>query len=147
MKRFLVYLSVLLAAIVGIALAVCFAVVIPCSGLIMDVFRGADSTFDPAAYRALGGMLFVVMFVREFAEALFCVSVGALRGVGDTRYVMAVQCSIEVFLRVPLIFLVSALSQSVYLLWLTMPLDIGVISTLLVRRWLSGRWRTVRLVT
>ena len=133
--------------LVATALVVCFAVALPCAGTIMDLFRGTDSAFDAAAFRRCGTLLFVIMFFREIAEGALLLAGGALRGVGDTRYVMAVQCSIEVFLRVPLIFLVSALSQSVYLLWLTMPLDIGVISTLLVRRWLSGRWRTVRLET
>ena len=132
-------------ALVGIALAVCFAVVIPCSDLIMDIFRGADSTFDPAAFRQCGFLLFVIMFFREIAEGVLLVAGGSLRGVGDTKYVMILQCSVELFLRLPLIFLAANFSGSIYLLWMTMPLDLGLTAVLFVRRWRSRRWQTIRL--
>ena len=131
--------------LVGIALTVCFAVALPCAGFIMDLFRGADSTFDPAAFRQCGFYLFVIMFFREIAEGVLLIAGGALRGVGDTKYVMMLQGAVELFLRLPLIFLVAYLSESVYLLWLTMPLDLGLTAILFVRRWRSNRWRAIRL--
>lgn len=133
------------AVLVAAALAVCFAVALPGTDLIMDLFRGADSTFDPEAFRRCGFLLFVIMFFREIAEGALLVAGGALRGVGDTGYVMKLQCSVELFVRLPLIFIVSALSDSVYLLWLTMPVDLGFTAILFVRRWLSGKWRTRHL--
>lgn len=131
--------------IVGLALAVCFSVAIPCAGFIMDLFRSADSTFDPAAFRLCGFYLFVIMFFREIAEGALLVAGGALRGIGDTEYVMLTQCAVEAFLRLPLIFAVAALSNSVYLLWLTMPLDLGLTAYLFIRRWTGGKWRAIRL--
>ncbi len=133
------------AVLVAAALTVCFAVALPGTDLIMDLFRGADSTFDPEAFRRCGFLLFVIMFFREIAEGALLVAGGALRGVGDTGYVMKLQCSVELFVRLPLIFIVSALSDSVYLLWLTMPVDLGFTAILFVRRWLSGKWRTRHL--
>ena len=131
--------------LVALALAVCFAVAIPGANVIMDLFRGNDSTFDPAAFRRCGFILFVIMFFREIAEGLTLVASGALRGVGDTKFVMLLQCGVELFVRLPLVFLVAALTNSVYWLWLTMPIDLGLTALFLNRRWLSNRWRTIRL--
>lgn len=133
--------------IVGLALAVCFSIALPSTGLIMDLFRSADSTFDPTAFRLCGFYLFVIMFFREIAEGALLIAGGALRGTGDTKYVMLTQCAVEALIRLPLIFAVAALSNSVYLLWLTMPLDLGLTAYLFIRRWTSGKWRSIRLTT
>ena len=105
-------------------------------------FRDAP---DPTAFRLCGFYLFVIMFFREIAEGALLVAGGALRGIGDTKYVMLTQCAVEAFLRLPLIFAVAALSNSVYLLWLTMPLDLGLTAYLFIRRWTGGKWRSIRL--
>lgn len=131
--------------LVGSALLVCFAVAIPGAGFIMDFFRGATSTHDPAAFRQCGFYLFVIMFFREIAEGMMLIAGGALRGVGDTKYVMCVQATIEIFLRVPLILIVSSCTQSIYLLWITMPIDMGLTSLFLALRWYGGKWRRIRL--
>ena len=129
----------------GIILIVCFAVVLPNAGLIMNLFRGADSTFDPDTYRRVGFTLFSIMFVREIAEGVALVAAGALKGVGDTKHVMLVQATVDLFVRLPLIFLASALTQSIIPLWLTMPISLGLLAVLLVRRWRSDSWRTIRI--
>ena len=82
---------------------------------------------------------------RHDRERLRTRTGGALRGTGDTKYVMMLQGAVELFLRLPLIFLMAYLSESVYLLWLTMPLDLGLTAILFVRRWRSNRWRAIRL--
>ena len=131
--------------LVGIVLVVCFSIALPCAGMIMDVFRGADSSFDPAAFRLYGFILFSIMFFREIAEGLLYVAGGALRGVGDTKFVMLIQSSVETFIRIPLILAVCVFSNSIFLLWLTMPLDMGITAALLTRRWFSGKWKSIRL--
>ena len=131
--------------LVALALTVCFAVALPGAGFIMDLFRGSNSTFDPAAFRRCGFLLFLIMFFREIAEGLTLIAGGALRGVGDTKFVMLLQCGVEFFVRLPLIFIVAALTNSVYWLWLTMPVDLGLTAFFLNRRWLSNRWRSIRL--
>lgn len=131
--------------ILGAAFAVCFAVAIPASGFIMDLFRGADSSFDPERYRRLGSTLFLIMFVREIAEGVLCLTNGALRGVGDTKFVMRTQVLCDLFLWTPSVLLVYWLTRSIYWLWLTMPLNLGLIATLLFLRWQRGKWRAVRL--
>lgn len=131
--------------LVGLSLAICFAIALPGAGFIMDLFRGANSTFDPAAFRECGFLLFTIMFFREIAEGIVVVAGGALRGVGDTKFVMLTQSAVEAFIRLPLIFIVAAVSDSIYLLWLTMPLDLGITAYLFLRRWSSDKWQSIRL--
>ena len=131
--------------IVGTALVACFAVILPMSGSIMDLFRGANSTFDPAHYRTVGSTLFLFMFVREIAESVLCLTNGALRGVGDTKFVMRTQVLCDLFIWTPSVLLVYVFTNSLYALWLTMPLNLGLMGFLLIRRWRSGAWRTGRL--
>ena len=128
-------------------MAVCFLVAIPGAGFIMDLFRGADSAFDPEVYRHTGFVLFCIMFFREIAEAVICISMGALRGVGDTRYVMLVQSGVDVFVWIPLVFAVAKWHPSVFALWLTMPVALGLMALLFLVRWRRGGWRGVDLVS
>ena len=129
----------------GILLAVCFSVTLPNAGFIMDLFRGSDSSFDPAAYRHIGYILFTIMLFREIAEGAALIAAGALKGVGDTKHVMLVQVTDDLLVRLPLIFLTAAFSSSIIPLWLTMPLTLGLTATLLIRRWRSDLWRTIHL--
>ena len=129
----------------GILLAVCFSVTIPNAGFIMNLFRGSDSSFDPAAYRHIGYILFTIMLFREIAEGAALIAAGALKGVGDTKHVMLVQVAVDLLVRLPLIFLTTAFSSSIIPLWLTMPLTLGLTATLLIRRWRSDLWRTIHL--
>lgn len=131
--------------IVAISLIICFSIAIPGSGFIMDLFRDADSTFDALAFRRCGFLLFTIMFFREIAEGAVVVLGGALRGVGDTKYVMLTQSAIEALVRLPLVFIVAAFSNSIYLLWLTMPLDLGLTALLFAYRWSGHKWQSIRL--
>ena len=131
--------------IVGTVFAACFAVILPMSGFIMDLFRSADSAFDPARYRTVGSTLFLITFVREIAESVLCLSNGALRGVGDTRFVMRTQVFCDLFLWTPSVLLVYAYTHSLYALWLTMPLNLGLMGAILFLRWHGGKWSTIRL--
>jgi len=129
----------------GLLLAFCFALILPNTGFVMDLFRGTSSTFDPAAYRQVGLTLFTIMFFREVAEGIALVAAGALKGVGDTKRVMLSQATVDLLVRVPLILLASTLTHSIVPLWLTMPISLGLLATLLVRRWRSDYWRTISL--
>ena len=132
---------------VFVAMAVCFLVAIPGAGFIMDLFRGADSAFDPEVYRHTGFVLFCIMFFRQIAEAVICISMGALRGVGDTRYVMLVQSGVDVFVWIPLVFAVAKWHPTVFALWMTMPVALGLMALLFLVRWRRGGWRGVDLVS
>ena len=82
------------------------------------------------------------MFFREIAEGIVVVAGGALRGVGDTKFVMLTQSAVEAFIRLPLIFIVAAVSDSIYLLCLTMPLDLGITAYLCDLKFSSSSFDT-----
>ncbi len=138
--------------VVVAALVLCFGLVFAFLNPVMDCFRGADSAFDPAVWRRTGLVLFAIMFVREIAEGVMCLTVGALRAVGDTRFVMLVQSGVELVLWMPAYLAVgygidAAAHPAAALLglWFTLPFSMGLIALVLYWRWRRGAWRGTRL--
>lgn len=132
--------------IVFFALAICFFFVFLFVGPIMDAFRSPDLVCTPEEYRAIGSMLFFVMFFREAAEGVMCLTVGALRGVGDTKFVMWTQMACDLLFWMPLVVLIGAYHPTLEALWLTMPVYLGLVATILFFRWRSGAWRKISLL-
>ena len=110
----------------------------------MDLFHGDNPDFDAELYRRTGQALFLIMFIREFAETVLSVSVGALRGVGDTKYVMIVQTAADFILWIPSVLLVAHFIPDIRALWATMPVNLAIIATALAVRWARGSWRRIR---
>ena len=128
------------------ALAICFFFVFLFTGPIMDCFRSADLPCSAAEYRATGAMLFLIMFFREAAEGVMCLTVGALRGVGDTKFVMWTQMSCDLGFWLPIVVLIGRFHPTLPALWLSMPVYLGLVATILYFRWRSGAWRKLTLV-
>lgn len=132
----------------GLALLASYAVILPCAQPILGAFYGGrEDTFSLREFLHCGTILFFIMFVREIGEGLATVTAGALRGVGDTSRVMRLQCTVDLGVRLPLVLLISALTNSIYWLWLVPPLDMGLSAVLLFNRWRSNRWKQIRLDT
>lgn len=118
----------------GIAFLLFFATTLPTASFIFDQFQGAGSLFDRTDFHRCGMNLLLILIVREVAEGALLVISAALKGIGDTRYLMKVQISMALLFRIPLILAVCAFSSSMVLLWLTMPLDMGITAVLLIHR-------------
>ena len=71
---------------------------------------------------------------------------GGLKGAGDTRYVMYVQLGVSALLWMPMVFAVMRWHPTIAWMWGTMPLYCGTCSTLILIRFLRGKWRTISLV-
>ena len=112
----------------------------------MDFFRSADSSFDPAEFRALGHMLMTALSCWAAFDAVTLIIEGALKGAGDTRYVMFVQLGVSFLLWMPLVFAVMAWHPTIGWMWGTMPVYCGICSTLILVRFLRGKWKGIRLV-
>ena len=131
--------------LMGASLLICFSVLLPFSDSILDGFLGATSSFNADEFKSCGFVLMLILLIREMCEGTFLVVNGALGGVGDTRYAMTVKCTTDLCIRLPLVILASSIFQSVFALWATMPVDMGVAALMLLRRWCSGRWTVFHL--
>ncbi len=131
--------------LVFFALSLCFFVMLMFPEPIVDAFRGADANYDPVLYHAFGYTLICIMLFRELAEGAMCLTVGALRGVGDTKFVMWTQMSCDLCLWTPFVVYVGWCNPSLLALWISMPVNMGLIALILHLRWRSGKWRSLRL--
>ena len=124
-----------------------FATVLFCfPDAIMDLFRGEASQFDPAAFRRLGRTLLWLLLSWGLFDATGLVVGGALKGAGDTKFVMYALLVISLGIWMPIVLLVQRLSPSIRLLWLTMPFYCGICALACIVRFLQGKWKSFRLV-
>ena len=87
-----------------------------------------------------------IMLSWAFFDAVSLIVGGALKGAGDTKFVMFALLAISLGLWMPVVFLVLWLAPSITFLWLTMPFYCGVCAMTCIVRFARGRWRRLRLV-
>ena len=128
-----------------LALIAFFAAVLPFGNCWLGLFNGESSAFDGGTFLATGRTLLLILLLREIAEGLLTILIGALRGVGDTKFILMIQSGIELIFWMPLVFTLLVLHPSLYALWLTMPLCLGLSALCLYIRWHSSNWRGISL--
>ena len=111
------------------------------AGWLADSFRAADSAFDREAFRSLASVVFSILAFRALAESFVEPCAGALRGAGDTRWLMFTRTVCGIFVWMPAVALVAGVKPSLPALWLTMPAYLAFLAFVFLRRWRSGRWR------
>ena len=135
------------ALLLGGAYVALFALVVFLfSDGIMDVFRSPETAFETAAFHALGRTLMWIMLSWALFDAASLIVGGALKGAGDTKFVMFALLAISLGLWMPAVVLVLACAPSITRLWLTMPFYCGVCAATCLVRFRRGRWRRLRLV-
>ncbi len=113
---------------------------------ILHLFMANADTFDPSAFMSLGFTLFALMIAWQCFDCADVVLSGALKGAGDTHFVMGwmLVCAFGFWL--PLLFLVYWLHPTMPALWSTMIAYVVVICVGTWIRWRRGPWRSIKLV-
>ncbi len=124
----------------------CLAVIGGFHAPILKLFYPASAPFPYADYHALGSVLIAIFLAWAFFDVLNIVLGGALKGAGDTRFVVWWVGGVAVALWMPILFLCYALGCSIVTLWLTMLGYVAVAGGGLLLRFLHGRWKTIRLI-
>ena len=112
---------------------------------ILAIFAPDDAAMS-AEFHALGLTLFLLMSAWMLFDAADVVVSGALKGAGDTRFVMVWMIVCAFVLWMPLVFVVRRLHNTMPALWGTMVVYVVVISVGSLVRWRRGRWKENRLV-
>lgn len=100
-----------------------------------------------AAVIELGTMFLKIVALLQVPLALTMVLAGSLRGAGDTRFIMSATLVGMWGVRVPMGLLVGLwLQWSVVYVWTAMIADWTVRMALLLWRYQSERWKTIRLI-
>lgn len=122
------------------------------AGLVLAFYRPILGLFaadvvpaDVPQFLSLGFTLLLLMSAWLFTDGADIILSGALKGAGDTRFVMIWMLVCSGFW-LGLVGLVYAVHPTMPALWATMVVYVLVICVGTVWRWVRGRWASIRLV-
>ena len=116
---------------------------------ILSLFVSDSLAGDAAAlsrFHSLGFSLFALMAAWQVFDAADVIVSGALKGAGDTKFVMCWMFIASFLLWLPSVFLVRSFRNTMPALWLTMVGYVVVICIGSFVRWHRGAWRRNRVV-
>ncbi len=107
----------------------------------------AHALTDFAAVIAISTVLLRIVSVYVFMDALYMIFTGALRGAGDTHFVMwSLGSAVVLVFVLPVYILVERLHIGIVGAWLCLLLFIAVLCTICAARYAGGRWEKIRLL-
>lgn len=125
-----------------------FAVfVATCGDWMMGIFHGGEaSSFDLAGFKALGKKLLWILVAWGYFDATDIVLAGAMKGAGDTKFIMIAFIAISTFIWMPLFLAVAAIWPGIVPMWLTMPVYCFLNALVILSRWMRGKWKYINLI-
>ena len=114
-------------------------------GPILSMFAPADPA-AAAEFMSTGFVLFLLMAAWQVFDAADVVISGALKGAGDTRFVMWWMLAVAFGLWLPMVWAVAATRNTMPALWSTMVVYVFVMCAGSLVRWRRGRWRSITVV-
>ncbi len=136
------------------ALHMCFVYMAPLAlafvafaGPLMDIFRPAGSGSDYGPIRDAGAVLLCYVAAYSLADSCNIVYLGALKGAGDTFFVMLILGGTALgFLVLPILAMRHWNLASLHGLWMTLTMYVMVLALCAWGRFKKGRWRHMRVV-
>lgn len=97
-------------------------------------------------FHEIGAVLFVMMGAWQVFDAADTIVAGALKGAGDTKFVMGWMLIVGFVLWLPLVWFVFRIHNSMVALWGTLIFYVVVLCVGTLWRWWRGSWRCQRIV-
>ncbi len=110
------------------------------------LFRPKSAAFSAAELVALGRSMLWLMAAWGMLDVVTIVFSGALKGAGDTRFVMVYMVLGGWLILVPGTVLLLHAGYGILTLWVWLALYISVLAVGLWWRWRSGAWKQIRVI-
>lgn len=114
---------------------------------VLNLFAADTAALDNAKFMELGVSLLLLAITWQIFDAADTVLSGALKGAGDTGFVMRWMLITAFFIWLPLVFVVRRFYPVMPMFWGTMVVYVCVICVGTVIRWWRGPWRRIKLVS
>ena len=114
---------------------------------ILGLFAADSAAIDSVQFMSLGVTLLALAITWQIFDAIDTVLSGALKGAGDTRFVMRWMLISAFAIWLPLVFAVRCIHPTMPAFWATMIVYVAVICVGTAIRWRHGPWRNIKLVT
>lgn len=111
-----------------------------------ELFRSEDAVFSADDLVRLGRSMLLMMTVWGLLDTISIVISGALKGAGDTRFVMIYMILGGWIVLVPGTLVLLYLGTGVLGLWAWLTVYVCVLAVGFGWRWWQGGWKTIRLV-
>jgi MATE family multidrug resistance protein len=116
------------------------------SDFFFRLFYAANADFTLGQLQRFGFSMMVAMSVWGLFDTVTIVLTGALRGVGDTRFVMLYMLIMGWGFWIPGEILILARGGGILHAWYGMAAYVALLSFGFLWRWRSGRWRRIQLL-
>lgn len=126
--------------------AILSAVVIVLYRPILSMFAARVATADAGQFYSIGFTLFVLMAAWQLFDAADIVLLGALKGAGDTKFVMWMMLVVSFAIWIPLVWLVSVVHNTMIALWGTIVVDVLILCAGSMVRWYGGFWKRIKMI-
>ena len=113
---------------------------------VLRLFIAPDSGFSHDAFVSLGFTLFLLMSAWQLFDAADVTLSGALKGAGDTLFVMLWMLVSSFLFWMPILFWTFYRFRSMAAIWSTMVAYVVFICVGSVLRWKFGHWRRIQLI-
>jgi MATE family multidrug resistance protein len=117
------------------------------AGPLMDLFRPDNAAADFAAVRAIGVVLLCYVAVYSLLDSFNIVYIGALKGAGDTLFIMLILGGAGTFfLILPVLALKHFGLASVHTLWWALTTYVMLMAVCVRARFQGSKWRAIRMI-
>lgn len=112
-----------------------------------ELFCSADATFSARELLGLGRVMLILMAVWGVLDTVSIILSGALKGAGDTRFVMLYMLLGGWVVWMPGTVALLKLGYGIIALWAWLTVYVWILALGFLWRWQRGQWQGIKLIT